>query len=190
MSRTKKFHLLISGLFVANAVLILGVCVAAYIHLERLNSSLLEQKHYAEALSEKETNLFALSNQFERVQESAHVIDNTLPEEKEASKLITDLNSISEKSGLKFTAIRSDLTRTKIEDPDPALLQTQRGRLGQEMPLTIDVSGTYPELVSFVKSLENYQRLLNINSVDIKRTNTEGGGDEVEATIKMVVYIK
>lgn len=193
MSRTKKFYLFISTLFAVSAFLILAISAFSYIKLLNTKNNILYQTEYLEMLDKKQDQLKILGTQFEEVQQSAEIINETLPPEKDASKLISDLNSITAKSGLSFDSIRSDSTqasRNKTKTPDPSLLQTQAGKNSREMPIIIDVQGSYGNFINFIKSLENYQRLINVNSIEIRKSSDESSADAINATLKLTVYLK
>jgi Tfp pilus assembly protein PilO len=193
MTKVKKFYLFMSVLFAASAVLILAINAFVYIKLLNSKNNILYQTEYLEMLDKKQDKLATLGAQFEEVQRNADIINETLPPEKDASKLISDLNSITTKSGLSFNSIRSDTTKAsknKTKTPDPSLLQTQAGKNGREMPIIIDVQGSYGNFVKFIKSLENYQRLINVTSIEIKKSSDESSADAINATLKLTVYLK
>lgn len=190
MSKTKKFYIIISVLFVINSILTLTIASGSYLYLLNMSTSLKEQEYYGEMLAEKEKILSTLKIRYEAIKDDLVLIKNTLPEEKEASELISDLNAISKKSDLIFTSVKADTTDSKRKNDDPSLLQTKKSTYGYEMPLIIEVKGPYNNFVSFVKSIENYQRLINITSIDLKRSSNGSTNDEIEATLKITVYLK
>jgi len=190
MNRQKKFYLLISSLFIATTIFVLSIIVGSYLYLSNLNANFLEQKYYTEMLTEKEQILAELQERYDKIKTNVDVINSSLPEEKDVSRLISDISAISERSKLKFVSVKSDATNPKKGAANPSLLQTESGKFGPEMPLTISVKGSYNNFVSFQRSLENYQRLLNVTAIEIKRDDSEEGGDTIEATIKLVVYME
>jgi Tfp pilus assembly protein PilO len=190
MSKIKRFYIIISSLFVLNAVLILGFAAGAYAFLLNQNTDLLEKDYYQEMLSEKYNLLKNLKAKYEAVENDAELLAKTLPEDKSASPLISDISTLSQKSGLRFTYLKSDIINTKKKTTDPSLLQTQTGKYGQEMPIIIEVNGSYNNFVTFVKSLESYQRLLNIKSIEIKKEDDGATSDAIIATLKITVYLK
>ncbi|MDD3678708.1 MAG: type 4a pilus biogenesis protein PilO [Patescibacteria group bacterium] len=190
MNKVKKFYLVISALFILNALIILGFAAGSYAFLLNQNTDLLEKNYYAKMLDEKYAILSALKIKYEKVQNSTELLSKTLPEDKSASSLMSDLSTLSQKNGLKFTYLKSDVTNSKKKNTDPSLLQTQNGKYGQEMPIIIEVSGSYNNFVSFVKSLESYQRLLNIKSIEIKKESDGAVQDTIIATLKITVYLK
>ena len=190
MNKVKKFYLVISALFILNALIILGFAAGSYAFLLNQNTDLLEKNYYAKMLDEKYAILSALKIKYEKVQNSTELLSKTLPEDKSASSLMSDLSTLSQKNGLKFTYLKSDVTNSKKKNTDPTLLQTQNGKYGQEMPIIIEVSGSYNNFVSFVKSLESYQRLLNIKSIEIKKESDGAVQDTIIATLKITVYLK
>jgi len=191
VSKVKRFYLFISVVFGISAFLMLAISVFSYVNLLNTRNSILYQTEYLEMLGEKEEKLRVLGLEFEEVQLSANIINETLPPEKDASKLISDLSALTTKSGLSFNSIRSDATKSaKKKNPDPSLLQTQAGKNGREMPIVIDVRGSYGNFINFIKSLENYQRLINVTSIEIKKSTDGDAVDAINATLKLTVYLK
>lgn len=180
-----------SVIFGTSAFLMLAVSAFSYINLLNTKNSILYQSEYLEMLDKKQEKLRVLGSEFEEVQLSANIINETLPPEKDASKLISDLSALTTKSGLSFNSIRSDATKSaKKTNPDPSLLQTQAGKNGREMPIVIDVRGSYGNFINFIKSLENYQRLINVTSIEIKKSTDGDAADAINATLKLTVYLK
>jgi Tfp pilus assembly protein PilO len=180
-----------SVIFGTSAFLMLAISAFSYINLLNTKNSILYQSEYLDMLDKKQEKLRVLGSEFEEVQLSANIINETLPPEKDASKLISDLSALTTKSGLSFNSIRSDATKSaKKTNPDPSLLQTQSGKNGREMPIVIDVRGSYGNFINFIKSLENYQRLINVTSIEIKKSTDGDAADAINATLKLTVYLK
>jgi Tfp pilus assembly protein PilO len=191
VSRVKRFYLFMSVIFGTSAFLMLAISAFSYINLLNTKNSILYQSEYLDMLDKKQEKLRVLGSEFEEVQLSANIINETLPPEKDASKLISDLSALTTKSGLSFNSIRSDATKSaKKTNPDPSLLQTQSGKNGREMPIVIDVRGSYGNFINFIKSLENYQRLINVTSIEIKKSTDGDAADAINATLKLTVYLK
>lgn len=191
MSKVKKFYLALSILYLLTITLIVVTGIGSFIYLLSVSDKTLSQKEYSQMLSEKNLILADLKNRYKNISDDAGLVNETLPNEKEASRLISDIDLLAKKSKLEFTSVKSDTINTKKSSPDPSLLQTQKGKFSQEMPLLIEVRGSYNNYINFIKSIESYQRLVNINSLEIKRSDKEDvAPDEIVANIKLMVYLK
>lgn len=193
MSKSKRFYYIISFLFSLLVIATLAAEAIFYVKISNMQATFSEQKYYNEKLEEKASILASLSENYSTIEDDKEIILETLPTDKDASKLVADLNSIAEKNGLKFTSVESNTTlSTKSENKsnDPLLLQTIKGDYGYEMPLSIKVEGSYKNIVPFIEGIESYQRLINITSIDIAEINDEGISDYIEATIDITAYLK
>jgi Tfp pilus assembly protein PilO len=84
--------------------------------------------------------------------------------------------------------LATDSASAKKTTGDPSLLQTVVGKYGYELPLNISVEGNYANFQIFIKKIENYQRLINITSLDISQPTQKT--DLILAKIKLTAYIK
>lgn len=191
MSRVLRFYIIISTIFVIFSVLVLGVGVLSFEKISNLASGLAEQKLRLNRISDKENSLSALQKKYESAEKDISKIDTALPNEKESSKLLSDLDSLAQESGLKLTFIQSDNFGKKQMSTDLNLLQTTKGKNSLELPLQLKLEGSFVSFSTFVKRLENYQRLVNISYIEIKKpTVTEDQSDKIEAEMKIVAYLK
>lgn len=196
MSKAKKVYFIISGIFSLLVVTTLVTETLFFTKLLDLQAITSEQIYYSEKLAEKEYILRLLEERYGIIENDIDIIMETLPEDKDASRLIADLNSIATKSSLKFTNVESRTADTKSSSKkstaltDPSLLQTVKGSYGYEMPLSIKVEGSYSNLVSFIESVEGYQRLVNIVYIQIDRVEHETINDYVEVSLDITAYLK
>lgn len=191
MSRTKKFYLIISALFLITTGLVFAGEVLAFLKLSDIAATLAEQRYRIVKLTEEEENLKTLSSRYEKIESDLNKITVALPDQKDTSKLLSDLDSLAGESGLKLTLIQTNSYGKKQTGvTDPALLQTIKGKYGYELPLEVKVTGSYQSFTSFIKRVENYQRLLNINGIEItKMTDTSGNSDKIEAKLRLTAYL-
>ncbi len=194
MNKEKKFYIAITTLLLGVSLITLGFEVAAFNHLSGIQGSLKEKEYYSEKLSEKEEILKELEGRYSEVKKYLPLIDNTLPAEKETSKILSDINTIAEQSGLKLIGLepKSEESTTKKAgtNSDLSMLQTKKGRYGYELPLEIRVRGSYSNFVNFVKNIENYQRLLSIENLTIEKRENDSIPDYIESRIFLKAFIK
>jgi Tfp pilus assembly protein PilO len=191
MKRLKTFYYIMASLFGLLALGFLAAGALGFMTLSNTQGTIAEQEYRLNAISERVSILSALDKKYEALKEDINLINIALPNEKESSKLIADLDTLANTSGLKLTLVQSATTGKKATSEDPSLLQTIKGTYGYEIPLEIKVEGGFSSFTGFVKKLENYQRLVNVTSIEItKPTGVGAGGDNIEAKLKITAYLK
>ncbi len=196
MSNLKKVYYIISSLFLLIVIVAFAAEITLYVKISNLQSAYAEQKYYNDKLEEKENILKNLYNNYSELKKDEEIILETLPSDKDASKLVADLNSIAQRSNLKFTSVESTVAKTKGSKghklADQSLLQTIKGKYGYEMPLSIKVEGSYNNLPAFIEGIESYQRLINITLIEIEEITGDRAttSDYIEATLNITAYLK
>lgn len=192
MKRLKKFYLIISIFFTLLGLIFLTIGAFGYLKLSDLHSQLKENEYRINRITEREEILLGLKSRYAEVEKDTAKISIALPDQKESSKLLSDLDSLANQSGLKLIAVQSSSSGKKVvSQSDLSLLQTFKGKYSYEIPLEIRIEGSYNNFPVFVKNLENYQRLININSIDISKPLQENNtGDIIEARLKLTAYLK
>lgn len=193
MKRLKAFYFVISGIYALFALSFLAVGAASYLFLSNIQSGMKEQEYRLQVTSEKKEALASLEKRYGELGEDIERINLALPDQKNSSRLLADLDTLTKRSKLKLTMIQSTVSSKKgATVNDPSLLQTVKGNYGYEIPLAIRVEGGFSNFNGFVKKLENYQRLLNVTSIEISKPTDKNSskGDNIEAKIDLTAYLK
>lgn len=192
MKRLKNFYLFITVIFCLLFLIVIGIQIFGFIALLNIQSSLAENNFRIEKTTEADKNLSSLKTKFKDIQDDIPRINIALPNQKDSSALISDLDSLAQSSGLKFTMLQTNTVGKKdTSQGDLSLLQTVKGKYGYEMPIEIKVEGSFVSFADFISRLENYQRLVNITSINIAKTSVTGEmTDKIEAKIKLTAYLK
>lgn len=191
MKRQKIFYYIISAVFLITSISFLAVGVFGYLTISNIQSTGKEQEYRLNIISERENILAKLDKNYTSLEPDIERINIALPNEKESSKLMADLDTLAKNAGLRLILIQSVTSGKKATSEDPSLLQTIKGDYGYEIPLEIKVEGGFSNFIGFIKQLENYQRLLNVTSLEIaKPTEPETVGDNIEAKLKITAYLK
>jgi Tfp pilus assembly protein PilO len=192
MNRHQKLYLTFIVILAAVATLTLGAEVYFFGNLSAVQANLAESNYRSEKIEDKVKNLENLEARYERIKDSSRSINQALPSEKESSQLLSDLDTLANNSGLKLTLLQASTFGKKAKKiSDPALLQTVRGKYGYEMPIEVRVEGPYPNFVAFIKTLENYQRMIRIGTVEISRSeNREAAPDNIEVKLYLTAYMQ
>ena len=195
MSKEKRFYITFSVLLSLTAVVTLAIGLFGYLTLSQKQADIAESEYYTEKLAEKKQILESLESKYATSKDELPLIDIALPADKDSSKLLADFNALASESKLKLTflepgSVTSSNKDSKKSTSDLSLLQTVKGSTGYELPLDIGVSGSYTNFLGFVRRVENYQRLINIESLEIKKQDNESVPDYIEARLKIRAYIK
>lgn len=192
MNKQKKAYLVLTCLFLVISLIILTVESLSFISIADIQASVSEEAYRLEKLAEEKSNLTILSQRYEKIEDETAKVNIALPDEKDTSKLVSDLDSLAVDAGLKLTLVQSsNIGKKQTGIADPSLLQTVKGQFGYELPLDISVTGPYQNLTSFIKMLENYQRLVNVSAVEINKvTDNDAPSDQIEAKLKLTAYLK
>jgi Tfp pilus assembly protein PilO len=191
--KPKKFYFIIAVLFILVILAAITAEVYSYQRILGVQSNIAEQEYRIAKIDERTDILSSLSKRYKSVEENLAVLNTALPDKKDSSKLLSDLDTLAQESGLKLTLLASS-TAANGKKPtaadDPSLLQTTKGKNSIELPLDIKAEGSFINFESFIKKIENYQRLVNINSVEISQPAEKRGTDFIEAKLKVTAYLK
>lgn len=191
MNRQKRFYITLATLFVLTALLILGGEIFAYTRLDGISSVIVENDYRIAKMDEKATSLEELKTRYEGIETEIPKVEVALPDKKESSKLLSDLDNLATSSGLKLTLLQASSKNISSRAVNPETLQIVSGKYGKELPLNATVQGNYQNFVNFIKRLENYQRLISVGAIEITRTEQAGTtSDNIEVKLKMVAYLK
>lgn len=192
MNKSKQFFLATMIAFGIFSVAILGLEVWGYVMMSDLQSQIAETIYRTSKVADQANILASLSKNLAKAQKYDAFVNTALPDQKDASALTSDLDSLATSSGLKLTVVQSNsYNKSKTATSDLSLLQTIRGKYSYELPLSIEVKGPYNGFVNFVQKLENYQRLVNITAVDIEKSQEKDApADQIVVKLNLTAYLK
>lgn len=190
MSKEKKFYLLISFLVVVTSILLLTIEGLFVVRFLALQDSFREREYQIQKTAEKEEILSQLQYRYQEIENYLPIIEATLPSKKNVSKILTDIDGLAEDSGVKLTEFEpyNKQSNSKTSSQNPKMLQIKKGKFSYELPLKIEVSGSYSKIIGFINRLESYQRLVEISELSIEKE--EGAAaDYVVAIINLTSYV-
>lgn len=160
-------------------VLAFAVVVGGGIHLfikdkhaaiEREVSREADLKREFEDKSFRVANLDALRRQMADVEERFDEILKQLPTDKEVPGLLEDISDIGRQAGLSIDTI--------------ALQPETRSQFYIELPINIQVTGTYHQMGEFVSGVAAIERIVTLHDFTIRA----GSGDALTMTINAKTY--
>ena len=115
-------------------------------------------------------NLDALRRQMADVEERFSEILKQLPTEKEVPNLLEDISDIGRQAGLNIQTI--------------ALQPERRAQFYIELPINIEVTGTYHQMGAFVSGVAEIERIVTLHDYNIQ----SGSGELLSMTINARTY--
>jgi len=187
MNKQKKFNIFMNILFISCLILILSILGYSYFHFTQLKDSLTETEYRTSTFTKKVDTLKQIESEYAKVSSDLGVTEIALPPQKEASKLIKDLEVLANQNGLSLVSIRAS-GGTK-NSGDLNLTQTVKGKNSYELPLELSLEGEYGNFVNYIKNLESYQRLNNVTGFMVSNVSEQGEGNYVSVKLKIIVYL-
>ncbi|WP_313300766.1 type 4a pilus biogenesis protein PilO [Diaphorobacter sp.] len=125
----------------------------------------------------KAVNLEALKKQREQVQQYVTQLEKQLPSKSEMSALLSDINQAGLGRSLQFETFR----------PGQIVVKDYYA----ELPITVRVSGKYPDMGSFAADIANLSRIVTLNNISIAPSNSKdsSGMLAMDATAKTFRYL-
>jgi Tfp pilus assembly protein PilO len=181
--RPQRFFYVLCGI----AVALLAAGGAGYYFASRYLSDgtvQLSQRLADEQLSTDQLGqLKDLEQQYQRLEPLLPIIMGALPQQKDQTKLALQLRNIAATSGMEL----GNLNFTASATPGPV---SQTVKVGDVLaiPVTFQLSGTYPQLQQFLVLQERLDRYTNVTSLNINN-NPEGNG-ELKFDISLNAFMK
>jgi len=143
-----------------------------YTQLDRVTKQEQEKRKEYEKKAYQVANLDVFKAQMAEMEETFGALVRQLPSETEVPGLLEDITNTALGSGLSLKQIK--------------LQQEQRRDFYAELPIHIEVSGSYHELASFVSSVASLPRIVTLHDFTIKPTS--GDGDQLDMQVVARTY--
>ena len=170
---------------VVAGVLLCGLIVGGTIYLDTLpQSEELEAEEKKEdglrttfeAKQKKAANLIAYREQLKEMENSFGSMLRQLPEKTEVENLLDDISHTGLASGLEFTLFKP--------------LGENRKEFYAELPISLQVRGTYHEFGAFASSIAALSRIVTLHDINIAGGGKEGQELSMSATAKTYRYLE
>ena len=125
----------------------------------------------------KAVSLEALKKQREQVQQYVTQLEKQLPSKSEMSALLSDINQSGLGRSLQFETFKPG--QVAVKD------------YYAELPITLRLSGQYPDMGSFAADIANLSRIVTLNNIAITSQNAKDGRSALvmDATAKTFRYL-
>lgn len=152
--------------------------------LNQKTAQLQERKQEVTLADTKQNDLEALKRSYADVQPVLNSLDGALPQTKRESELGLALQSIARQSGMTISTITFPPTGATL--PGPTSQTVKQGDV-LAIAVTFELSGTYPQLQTFLQKQERLARFTNVVALTISRSDPRGG---LKFNISLLAYIK
>jgi type IV pilus assembly protein PilO len=143
-----------------------------YTQLDRVTKQEQEKRKEYEKKAYQVANLDVFKAQMAEMEETFGALVRQLPSETEVPGLLEDITNTALGSGLSLKQIK--------------LQKEQRRDFYAELPINIEVSGSYHELASFVSSVASLPRIVTLHDFTIKPTS--GDGEQLDMQVVARTY--
>jgi type IV pilus assembly protein PilO len=141
--------------FILSVAIIILVIMPKQKEIKELNAQLDVQNNEIASSQAKVAKLDILKQENERLIKRINELKEQLPEEKEISSLLKQVSDLGIAAGL------------SIKSWKPAPKTTHPSGIVYEIPVSVDVEGTYHNLGYFLSSLTRLNRIVNISNMKL-----------------------
>jgi len=190
--RFNKILIIIIGLLFIFTILL---SVSLVYFLDRMSKETSKNKLISVNNNEKIETLIELQNEMKGVKGVEEQVSKYIPEDKEISGLLKDLEILSNTNGLSFTAYTTDSNQVKAatsKDTPNQDAQLVKVDNYYAIPFQIELGGSFTKVDDMIMAIESYDRLLEIQSISYKspKNPSEQVGDNTIATLKINAFKK
>ncbi len=183
--KAKQFFFISLGIF---AALVVGGGTG-YVYASRLiqaRTNTLRHRLASETVTDDQiSSLDNLKKTYHKLEPLIPSIDAALPHSKQQSEIALQLQSLASSAGMALPSVNFSAA---ANGPAPTS-QTIKGPSGVlALPISFALTGTYPQLLTFLRSLENLNRYTGISSLSIARKDVKSQTLSFSLTVN--VYIK
>ncbi len=189
-------YMLISGIIIASIVIVGGVLIywlaSKYTYQSNLNKA---QDQLINSLTQKQKDLQALKPNLAAITavgangiSDAELILRAVPTTQNFEGLIAILERMGAESGVKVTNISQSNSTGAISSSANSVTNTNaQGSGSQATPFvfTVNVEGSYPSIIEFLKKTEKSARVINFNNMSIN-----GNTGNITANLTMTTFYK
>ncbi len=178
----------ISLLFILTVVL----SVSLVFFLDKMSKETSKNKHISLNNNKKIETLIELQNEMKNVRGVEEQVDKYIPEDKEISQILKDLEAISNANGLTFTAFTADSGQARTGAKSVEDAQLKKIDDYYAIPFQVELVGSFAKVDNMIMAIESYDRLLQVESISYKQPKDSAVqiGDNTAATLKINAFKK
>ncbi len=183
--KAKTFFFILCALLI---VLVLGGAGAYYWGHQQLTEQRdrVNKKQLDLSDSQKRTSqLIELSRKYDEAKARISDIDRALPRDSKQAEMLLEIRDAAAASGVRIASLQFTGAATpKNASTNQALLQKDL----YVLPISLRLSGSYPQLITFLDKLNGLGRLNSVTNLTTSKTIASP--DQLEITMNLVAYLK
>jgi type IV pilus assembly protein PilO len=158
------------------ALVVILLIMPRYKQIQRLNGEITKQENEIAIDQVKAAKLSTLKVEYEKKKRRLDELKLQLPEEKEVSTLLKQVSDLSIKAGLKIMSWKPERRK-----------EHSSGTI-YEVPVAVELSGSYHNLGVFFSSLTTLPRIVNISDIKIGNPHIQGNEAIDRITFKATTF--
>lgn len=158
------------------AVVIFMVIVPKHKEIKRIEGEIAKQQNEIAANQAKASQLSILKIENEKLKKRLEELKLQLPEEKEVSGLLKQVSDLAIKAGLKINLWRPEPRR---DHPSGTIY---------EIPVAIEMAGSYHNLGGFFSSITKLNRIVNISDIKMGDPRPQRGDAILKISFKATTF--
>lgn len=167
------------GIYVGVLVVLIGISIwlsfwPKYDEIGRLEAQLTQVRAELDKAKRNASELNDWRSKMKEKEAQYKQVMRALPEKEEIPSLLTGISEAGKDAGLEFV-----LFQPKPENPKDFYA---------EIPVDINVSGTYHQVAVFFDKVANLPRIVNIRNIKMSPKSQKDGGNELMTACQAVTY--
>ncbi|MCL5113586.1 MAG: type 4a pilus biogenesis protein PilO [Patescibacteria group bacterium] len=135
--------------------------------IAKLRKELADNKFVDQKLQEKINNLSALQQKYSLMQTDVPVVLDSIPQDPEVPLLLGQIQSIAKNSNVTFNNLQS----FQVEAVSSSTNQNKYSSFS----FSASLQGSYNDLIKFLSTLVNMQRVISIETISINKKGDQAG---------------
>ena len=156
-------------------------------------ASLVEKQGQADELRERTKQIDTVKAEIAALERSIALLKQKIPSEAQVPVLLYDIERMAKGSqGIMNSFQPGQLRQFGAADPNAPVDPNAKPMAGgdiMELPVTIQATATYPEIIKFLSQVSNYERKLNVGNLKLT-PNLKGGSEGPGETGKNSIVFK
>jgi Tfp pilus assembly protein PilO len=193
-SKAKSMHLTLVVTIVISATLSLGLILAGWYFVYGLSMNLSKTKTEANYLRKEADALGDLEIAYRRNETNRELALDSLPQNKNLSSFLADVETIAQDNGLKITETtiggQASGSKSKVQNDEFSQTVKKEGYL--ELPLKITFTGSYRSFTNLISRVNSLRRVISISGIEAQKVLSEESKqtDEVKAIIDLSIFVR
>lgn len=171
-----RLLLIFAPAVVITALAVMLLILPKYRELKKVKTEITVQENEIAKDQAKAARLTALKQENEKLKKRMEELKQQLPEEKEVSGLLKQVSDLGINAGLRILLWKPE---AKKDHPSGIIY---------EIPVAVDIAGSYHSLAGFFSSLTKLSRIVNISSLKMGEPQSQRGEAVLRITFRAVTF--